>query len=172
MTKRDSVFMAFSSGRGPCKPHSGGRTPSLAHPLWLRLCRVGNRTGITSCFQLGDGSGGSPDPAVGWTVGLPPGLDAGDLSVSSVARSGDLATTWSLASKIPGSYLRPVAYRALGPPGGFVDPGGDRMHRQHFSPGKHRQGWAMTSTVALPPTRMSSCREASGDQGRRSSRPE
>src|SRR5262245_59253046 len=27
--KRDSVFMAFSSGKGPSKPYSGGRTPSL-----------------------------------------------------------------------------------------------------------------------------------------------
>src|SRR5258708_32523354 len=41
--KRDSVFMAFSSGRGLCKPHSGGRTPFFAHPIWLRLCRVGLR---------------------------------------------------------------------------------------------------------------------------------
>jgi hypothetical protein len=29
VTKRDSVFMAFSSGKGLCKPYSGGRTPSL-----------------------------------------------------------------------------------------------------------------------------------------------
>src|SRR3954447_24167956 len=29
VTKRDSVFMAFSSGKGLCKPYSGGRTPFL-----------------------------------------------------------------------------------------------------------------------------------------------
>src|SRR6516225_11706858 len=29
VTKRDSVFMAFSSGKGLCKPYSEGRTPSL-----------------------------------------------------------------------------------------------------------------------------------------------
>src|SRR5262245_29596567 len=28
-TKRASVFMAFSSGKGLCNPYSGGRTPSL-----------------------------------------------------------------------------------------------------------------------------------------------
>src|SRR5262249_23119314 len=40
-TKRDSVFMAFSFGKGWSKPHSEGATPFFPQPIWLRLCRVG-----------------------------------------------------------------------------------------------------------------------------------
>src|SRR5271163_4436900 len=40
-TKRESVFMAFSFGKGSSKPYSDGRTPYFPHPIWLRLCRVG-----------------------------------------------------------------------------------------------------------------------------------
>ena len=57
--------------------------------------RAGNNLLISSWrFGAGlvGGSGGSPDPAVFWIVGLPPG-SGWRPSVGQVARSGDLATT-------------------------------------------------------------------------------
>ena len=66
----------------------------------------------------------SPDPAVCWTVGLPPGLGletfgrqvarSGDLAKGQVARSGDLATTWSLV-RPSGKVRRPCHNLVLGP---------------------------------------------------------
>ena len=53
--KRDSVFMAFSSGRGLSKPHSDGRTPFL-----LTLFGCGSAA-------LGEGRG----VRVGWTAADP-----------------------------------------------------------------------------------------------------
>src|SRR4051812_37231332 len=41
MMKRDSVFMAFSSGVGPVQTPFWRENALLAHPIWLRLCRVG-----------------------------------------------------------------------------------------------------------------------------------
>ena len=43
VTKRDSVFMAFSSGLGPVQTPFWRKNAFLVNPLWLRLCRVGNR---------------------------------------------------------------------------------------------------------------------------------
>src|SRR5580704_13588174 len=41
--KRDSVFMAFSSGRGPVQTPFWRGNAVLVNPFWLRLCRVGKR---------------------------------------------------------------------------------------------------------------------------------
>jgi hypothetical protein len=43
--KRDSVFMAFSSGRGPVQTPFWRGNAYLVNPLWLRLCRVGKFQG-------------------------------------------------------------------------------------------------------------------------------
>src|SRR4029077_13842017 len=40
VTKRDSVFMAFSSGMGPIPTPFWRENAVLAYPFWLRLCRV------------------------------------------------------------------------------------------------------------------------------------
>ena len=64
-TKRDSVFMAFSSGRGPVQTPFWWENAIFAHPLWLRLCRVGRLSGnnlkvsgIINLPSLGSLSGG------------------------------------------------------------------------------------------------------------------
>src|SRR5262249_10078721 len=51
--KRDSVFMAFSSGRGPVQTPFWCGNAFLVTPLWLRLCRVGTGPVITSRFAFG-----------------------------------------------------------------------------------------------------------------------
>jgi hypothetical protein len=50
--KRDSVFMAFSSGRGLVQTPFWRENASLAHPIWLRLCRVGARKKLIVTLQL------------------------------------------------------------------------------------------------------------------------
>jgi hypothetical protein len=40
VTKRDSVFMASSSGVGPKPSPFGPEDAVIAHPSWLRLCHV------------------------------------------------------------------------------------------------------------------------------------
>src|SRR5262249_52383903 len=41
ITKRDSVFMASSSGLGPHQTSFWREDAVIAHPFWLRLCRIG-----------------------------------------------------------------------------------------------------------------------------------
>src|SRR5262249_28003368 len=67
--KRDSVFMAFSSGRGPVQTPFWCGNAFLVNPLWLRLCRVGNGPEITSRDRSRPGVAGaeSSTPRLGAT---------------------------------------------------------------------------------------------------------
>src|SRR5262245_17743602 len=44
-TKRDSVFMAFSSGEGLVQTPFWREDAVLVQPIWLRLCRIGDMEG-------------------------------------------------------------------------------------------------------------------------------
>ena len=110
---------ALQTSRGLTRGSRAKETTHFVPSPFLRGVHrrpVRNWSETSSRFQLTNGSGGSPDPAVAGTAGLQVMVRCGSQEVSHgwrptvgrVARSGDLATTCVGVPTIPGSYFQPV----------------------------------------------------------------